>query len=61
MKEYQETNIKKTLQASAFSFSVINLVEKALSHYAGLYKSALRNNQLITSNADNLKGKSWKN
>ena len=48
-------NIKKTLQASAVSFLVLNLVKKAVLHYAGLYKSALRNNQLITSNADNLK------
>ena len=50
-----EMNIKKTLQASAVSFLVLNLVKKAVLHYAGLYKSALRNNQLITSNADNLK------
>ena len=55
-----EMNIKKTLQASAFSFLIQNLVEKAVLHYTGLYKSALKNKQLITSNADNLKGKSWK-
>ena len=53
-------NIKKTLQVSVFNFLVLNLVEKAVSHYAGLYESALRNKQLITSNADNLKRKSWK-
>ena len=50
-----EMNIKKTLQAPAFSFIVLNLVEEAVLHYAGLYKSALQNRQLITSNADNLK------
>ena len=36
-------------------------VEQLLSQSnAGLYKSALGNKQLITSNADNLKGKSLK-
>ena len=50
-----EMNIKKTLQVSALSFLVLNLVKKAVLHYAGLHKSALRNKQLITSNADNLK------
>ena len=35
-----EMNIKKTLQASAFSFIVLNLVEEAVLHYAGLYKNA---------------------
>ena len=54
-----EMNIKKTL-SSALSFLVLNLVEKPVLHYAGLYKSALRNKQLITSYADNLKGKLWK-
>ena len=53
--EYQET-----LQASAFSFVVLNLVEKALLHYAELYKSALWNMQMITFNSDKLKEKSWK-
>ena len=53
-----EMNIKKTLLPSGLSFLVLNLVEKAVLHYAGLYKSALRNKQLITFNADNLKGKS---
>ena len=52
-----ELNIKKTLLPSALSFLVLNLVEKAVLHYSGLYKSALRNKQLITSNADNLNGK----
>ena len=55
-----EMNIKKTLLPSALGFLVLNLVEKAVLHYAGLYKSALRKKQLITSNADNLKGKSLK-
>ena len=53
--EYQET-----LQASAFSFVVLNLVEKALLHYAELYKSALRNMQMITFTSDKLKEKSRK-
>ena len=52
-----EMNIKKTLLPSALSFLVLNLVEKAVLHYSALYKSALRNKQLITSNADNLNGK----
>ena len=51
-------NIKKILQASAYSFLVLNLVEKAVLQYAGLYKSAPQNKQLITSIADILKGKS---
>ena len=55
-----EMNIKKTLLPSGLSFLVLNLVEKAVLHYAGLYKSALRNKELITFNVDNLKGKSWK-
>ena len=49
-------NVKKTLRASSFSFIVLNLVEKAILHYVGLYKSALRNKQLTISNADNPKG-----
>ena len=55
-----EMNIKNKLLPSALSFLVLNLVEKAVLHYAGLYKTTLRNKQLITSNAENLKGKSWK-
>ena len=62
-----EMNIKKTLLPSALSFLVLNLVKKAVLHYAGLYftglyftQSALQNKQLITSNAENLKEKSWK-
>ena len=39
-----------------FSFLVLKLVQKAVLHYARLYKSALRNKQLIISNA----GKSFK-
>ena len=57
---FVKMNIKKTLLPSALSFLILNLVEKAVLHYAGLCKSALRNNQLITSNAENLEGKSWK-
>ena len=53
-----EMNIKKTLLPSALRFLVLNLVERAVLRYAGLYKRALRNKQLITFNADNLKGKS---
>ena len=34
-----EMNIKKTLQALAFSFRVLNLVEKVVLYYAGLYKT----------------------
>ena len=55
-----EINFKKTLLPSSLSFVVLNLVEKAVLHYAGLYKNTLRNKQLIISNADNLKEKSWK-
>ena len=55
-----EMNIKNKLLPSALSFLVLNLVEKAVLHYAGLYKRALQNKELITFNADNLKGKSWK-
>ena len=51
-------NIKKTLLPSGLRFLVLNLVERAVLRYAGLYKRALRNKQLITFNADNLKGKS---
>ena len=53
--EYQESTT-----TMAFSFIVVNFVEKSVLHYTGLYKRALRNEQLITSNADNLKEKSWK-
>ena len=38
-----EMNIKKTLLPSALNFLVLNLVEEAVLHYAGLYKSALWN------------------
>ena len=51
-------NIKKTLLPSALSVLVLNLVEKAVLHYAGLYKSTLEATD--TSNADKLKVKSWK-
>ena len=55
-----EMNIKKTLQATAFGFLVLNLVEEVVLLYAGLYKSTLRNKQPITSNIDNLNRKSWR-
>ena len=46
-----EVNIRKTLQASAFGFIVLNLVGKALSHFllimVDYVKSALRNKQQI--------------
>ena len=41
-------------------YIVLNLFEKAVLHDAGLYKSALRNKQLITFNVDHLKVKSRK-
>ena len=57
-------NIRKALQASAFSFIVLNLVEKAVFHFlliiADYIKSALRKKQQITSNAEHFKGKSSK-
>ena len=57
-----EMNIRKTPQASVFSFIVLKLAEKAVLHFLlnmlDYIKRALRNKQLITFNADNLKGKS---
>ena len=54
-----EMNIRKTLQASAFSFIALNLAEKAVLdlHLIILdyIKSALRKKQLIPSNAEHLK------
>ena len=54
-----EMNIRKTLQASAFSFIALNLTEKAVLHLRLIIldyiKSALRKKQLITSNAEHLK------
>ena len=54
----------KILQVSAFSFIVLNLIKKAVLHFLSnmmdYIKSTLRNKQLTTSNADSLKGKSWK-
>ena len=51
-----EVNMRKTLQASAFGFIVLNLVGKALSHFllimVDYVKSALRNKQQITSNTE---------
>ena len=56
-----EMNIGKTPQALVFSFIVLNLVEKAVLHFLSnmldYIKRDLRNKQLVTSNADNLKGK----
>ena len=47
---------RNTLQASAFSFIALNLVEKAVLHIllimVDYLKSALRNKQQITSNAE---------
>ena len=59
-----EISIRKTLQASAFSFIVLNLAEKAVLYFLlimlGYIKSALRKKKLITPNAEHLKRKSWK-
>ena len=56
-----EMIIRKTLQASAFSFIVLNLVEKAISQFLLIIldyiKSALRNKQQITSNPRHFKRK----
>ena len=55
-----EMNIRKTLQASAFNFIVLNLVEKAVLHFLLIMldyiKSTLWKKQLITSKAEHLKG-----
>ena len=55
---------RKALQASVFSFIVLNLADKAVLHFLLIMldyiKSALRKKHLITSNAEHLKGKSWK-
>ena len=51
-----EMKIRNTLQASAFSFIALNLVEKAVLHILLIMdyiKSALRSRQQITSNAEN--------
>ena len=52
-----EMNIRKTLQASAFSFIALNLVEKSVFHIllimVDYVNSAQRNKQQITSNAEN--------
>ena len=54
-------NIWKTSQTSAFSFIVLNVVEKAVLHFLvntlHYIKRALRNKQLVTFNVDSLKGK----
>ena len=51
-----EMNIRKTLQASALCFIVLNLVEKSVLHIllimVDYVKSTLRNKQQITSNAE---------
>ena len=56
-------NVRKTLQASPFSFIVLNLAEKSVLYFLLIMldytNSALRKKQLITSNAEHLKGKSW--
>ena len=57
-------NIRKTLPASAFSLIVLNLAEKAVLHFLLIIldyiNTTLWRKQLITSNAEHLKGKSWK-
>ena len=59
-----EKNIRKTLPASAFSLIVLNLAEKAVLHFLLIIldyiNTTLWRKQLITSNAEHLKGKSWK-
>ena len=51
-----EMKISKTLQASVFSFIVLNLVEEAVLHVllimVGYAKSALPNKQQITSSSE---------
>ena len=55
---------RKRLQASAFSFIALNLVEKAVLHIflimVDYVKNALRNRQQIPSNAEHFQQKSWK-
>ena len=52
-------NIRKTLKASAFRFIVLTLVKKAVFHFflitLDYVKSAARNKQQITSNAEHFK------
>ena len=59
-----EMNIKKTLQASASSSIVLNLIEKAVLHFllimVDYVKSVQRNKQQITSKPEHFKGKLWK-
>ena len=54
-------NFRKTPQTSVSSFMVLNVVEKAVLHFLvntlHYIKRALRNKQMVTLNADNLKGK----
>ena len=56
-----EVNIRKTLQASVFSFIVLNLVEKAVFKFLLIMldyvRGALQNKQQITSNAVHFNGK----
>ena len=57
-------NIRKTLQASAFIFIALTLAEKVVFHFPLIIldciKRALQKKQLITSNVEHLKEKSWK-
>ena len=52
-----EINIRKTLQASAFSLIVLNLTEKAVLHIllimVDYVQNSLPNKQQITSKAEN--------
>ena len=52
------------MKAWAFRFIVLNLAEKAVVHFLLVIpvyiKSVLRKKQLITSNPEYLKEKSWK-
>ena len=56
-------NIRETLQASDFSFIVLNLVEKAVLDSTLIMLdnvgSTLRSKQQINSNTKHFKGKSW--
>ena len=59
-----EMNIRKIIQASAFSLIALNLVQKAVLHFLlnvlDCIKSALQNKQVMTFNEEHLKEKSWK-
>ena len=58
-----EMNIRKTLQASAFSLIALSLVEKSVLHNLLIIvdhvKSAIQNKQQINFKAEHFDGKSW--